>query len=59
LKLNYNELIKDLLEADPTMTRTELFTHCEIITIHNKQSINDLRKAFQNNKQLKEINEND
>jgi len=41
----FSKLVKDLIEADNSMSLDELFTHCKIIGEHNGISETELHEA--------------
>lgn len=51
-----DNLVKDLLIADPLITIKELYMHCNIIGIENGIPQNQIDKDFQNCQQLVQLN---
>jgi len=53
-----DNVISDMLDIDPEMNITELYTHCVNIGTHNGLTENEVRESFTVNEQLKKRNGN-
>lgn len=51
-----DNIIKDLLKADPEMSVNELYDHSVILGTHNGLTENEVRQQFQTCRQINDLN---